>query len=150
MGYQRPLGIHIGEWRLQFGAELTIKARELTPLLRRSPSNLPIPARVVYTSSLTASRAKLNEQPLDDLQLLIHPASYSASKYMGELVMVQLDRDFNRASKKPGDARIRCLNADPGAITSSIFDKGLAGTFGPLASLMWFAYWLAFYLVRSA
>ncbi|WVQ95483.1 hypothetical protein IAU59_002580 [Kwoniella sp. CBS 9459] len=145
-----------------------IMARELAPLLRQSPTTLPFSPRIVYTSSLTSFYHKLDKDPLDDYQLIEQEHSYSASKYMGDVVMCELDREFNenvntdhdtigasalseghgRSHGKQREERsLRVLTADPGCVTTNFFSKGL-GALAWWVNVKWVFYWLAFYLCR--
>ncbi|WWD20640.1 hypothetical protein CI109_105116 [Kwoniella shandongensis] len=122
-----------------------ILIRELIPLLRRSPESLPFSPRVVYTSSLTAWMSRLHEKPLDDYQLLDYEKSYSASKYMGDLVMCQLDREYNPPNTK--ERGVRIFTVDPGAVTTSLTRAGF-GTNKFLIQIKVFLYYWSFYLCR--
>lgn len=125
------------------------KARELLPMLRRSPPGLPFAPRVVYTSSGTATLSKLNNHPLDDYMLLNYDESYGASKYMGDMVMLQLDREFNdENTKRDGDRGVRVLTIEPGCVATNFFNAGL-GAWAWWIKFKWFWYWLSFYIVRK-
>lgn len=125
------------------------KARELLPMLRRSPPGLPFAPRVVYTSSGTATLSKLNNHPLDDYMLLDYDESYGASKYMGDMVMLQLDREFNdENTKRDGDRGVRVLTIEPGCVATNFFNAGL-GAWAWWIKFKWFWYWLSFYIVRK-
>jgi NAD(P)-dependent dehydrogenase (short-subunit alcohol dehydrogenase family) len=117
--------------------------KELAPMLQRSPHTLPFPPRVIYTSSATAKYDAVKAELVHDYQLVQHEATYKLSKYLGDLVMCQLDRELG------GERSVRCLTADPGAVATSIFDRG----FGPwlwFQRIMKFFYWLAFALVSDS
>ncbi|RSH85207.1 hypothetical protein EHS25_005014 [Saitozyma podzolica] len=119
-----------------------ILVKELAPMLQRSPHTLPFPPRVIYTSSATAKYDAVKAELVHDYQLVQHEATYKLSKYLGDLVMCQLDRELGG-----GERSVRCLTADPGAVATSIFDRG----FGPwlwFQRIMKFFYWLAFALTR--
>ncbi|WVF67920.1 hypothetical protein IAT40_002682 [Kwoniella sp. CBS 6097] len=135
-----------------------IMARELAPLLRNSPSNLPFSPRVIYTSSLTSFYDKLNKDPYEDYQLIEYENSYSASKYMGDVVMCELDREFNVNNDVNGESEthdkeaegrrsLRVITADPGCVTTNFFSSGL-GALAWWANVKWVFYWLAFYICR--
>ncbi|KAK8850457.1 hypothetical protein IAR55_004375 [Kwoniella newhampshirensis] len=126
-----------------------VMIRELVPLLRRSPHTLPFAPRVIYTSSLTARASKLNEHPLDDFQLLDYPHTYSASKYMADLVMVQLDQEYGQPSGEAlSDERpVRIFTVDPGCVTTNL-GRANFGSIALLVKLKFFLYWLAFYICR--
>lgn len=126
------------------------KARELLPMLRRSPPGLPFAPRVVYTSSGTATLSKLNNHPLDDYMLLDYNQSYGASKYMGDMAMIQLDREFNDETTKKDDGNrgVRVLTIEPGCVATNFFNAGL-GAWVWWIKFKWFWYWLSFYIVRA-
>ena len=118
------------------------------PLLRQSPSTLPFPPRVIYTSSVTAYFKHLKPNPLDDYQLLTYASPYEhlgypSSKYMGDLVMVQLDREYANAPREA-----RCLVAEPGCVTTNFFANGL-GSWQWLRIILWAGYAGCFYLVSD-
>ncbi|OCF31811.1 3-keto sterol reductase [Kwoniella heveanensis BCC8398] len=146
-----------GERGLVWGTNVLapyIMARELAPLLRNSPTTLPFSPRIIYTSSLTSFRDKLTKDPLDDYQLIEYENSYSASKYMGDVVMCELDREYNadidRSYVTQGEKRtLRVLTTDPGCVTTNFFSAGLgAGAWAWWADVKWVFYWLAFYICR--
>jgi hypothetical protein len=118
-------------------------------MLQRSPKSLPFDPRIVYTSSLTALYKTLKPDPLDDYQLLTYGrdfrySSYSSSKYLGDLLMVQLDKDLgieDGSYERP----VRCLAAEPGCVYSGLFSA--FGSFKPIEWLFKNSYWLTFYLV---
>ncbi|OWZ66649.1 hypothetical protein AYX15_02117 [Cryptococcus neoformans] len=140
-----------GERGLVWGTNVLapyIMARELLPMLRRSPPGLPFAPRVVYTSSGTATLSKLNNHPLDDYMLLNYDESYGASKYMGDMVMLQLDREFNdENTKRDGDRGVRVLTIEPGCVATNFFNAGL-GAWAWWIKFKWFWYWLSFYICR--
>lgn len=152
MGYKRPCTIYNRTYSLLKYANLLTfadkKARELLPMLRRSPPGLPFAPRVVYTSSGTATLSKLNNHPLDDYMLLDYNQSYGASKYMGDMAMIQLDREFNdETTKKDDDNRgVRVLTIEPGCVATNFFNAGL-GAWVWWIKFKWFWYWLSFYIV---
>lgn len=119
-------------------------------MLCRSPPGLPFAPRVVYTSSGTATLSKLNNHPLDDYMLLDYDQSYGASKYMGDMAMIQLDREFNdETTKKDDDNRgVRVLTIEPGCVATNFFNAGL-GAWVWWIKFKWFWYWLSFYIVRA-
>jgi 3-keto steroid reductase len=119
-----------------------IIAKELAPLLRKSPKSLPFEPRVVYTSSIEAEAEALNETPTDDYQLLEYKTSYRPSKYMGDLVMTQLDTQLST-----GERPVRCLIAEPGCVATNIAVAGL-GAWQWLVNIKWICYWLSFYLAH--
>ncbi|BEJ16456.1 hypothetical protein CspHIS471_0510610 [Cutaneotrichosporon sp. HIS471] len=119
-----------------------IIAKELAPMLRKSPKTLPIEPRVVYTSSIEAEAEALSASPKDDYQLLEYTTSYRPSKYMGDLVMTQLDTQLSR-DERP----VRCLIAEPGCVATNIAVAGL-GAWQWLVNLKWICYWLSFYLAH--
>jgi hypothetical protein len=93
---------------------------------------------------VTAEYAALRPDLLDDYQLVKHPATYKISKYLGDLVMCQLDRELDSE-----DRPIRCLAAEPGAVCTSIFDRGF-GSWAWFRTVMKFLYWLSFAMVRCS
>ncbi|ORX41092.1 hypothetical protein BD324DRAFT_37901 [Kockovaella imperatae] len=102
-----------------------IMARELEPLLRRSPKELPVPPRIILSSSYTAARSLLRPDPLDDYQLLTYSYEngefpYKASKYMADLLAVQLDKEFSE-NQGEDTQELRMLIAEPGAMVSKIY-----------------------------
>lgn len=119
-----------------------ILAQELAPLLRKSPSTLPFQPRIVYTSSIEAEAESLSSTPKDDYQLLSYEGSYRASKYMGDLVMTQLDAQLGT-----GDAPVRCLIAEPGCVATNIAVAGL-GAWSWLVNIKWICYWLSFWFAN--
>nr|ODN93991.1 3-keto sterol reductase [Cryptococcus depauperatus CBS 7841] len=139
-----------GERGLAWGTNVLapyIMARELLPLLRNSPTNLSVSQRIVYTSSGTALFSKLQQLPLDDHMLLSYPKSYGASKYMGDLVMLQLDRELNSPAIDQNEREVRVLTVDPGCVATNFFNAGL-GEWSWLQNFLWFWYWTAFYVCR--
>lgn len=132
---------------------LTIKVKELSPLLTKSPDTLPFPPRAVYTSSGTATFDQIKPDILDDYQLLSYGAdyttsSYKASKYCGDMVMAQLDLQLAEEAQSAQGRSVRIFTVDPGCVCTSIFDGGF-GTWALYASVMKFFYWLTFYFVSS-
>jgi len=133
---------------------ICLQAKELAPLLQSSPSTLPFPPRIVYTSSGTANHDSLKPDPLNDYQLLTYAyqepdglGNYAASKYMGDLIMVQLDRELVHKNTRPHDRPpIRCLTAEPGIVCTNIFEKGL-GPWRWLRTVLWLNYWMCLYFV---
>ncbi|KAL1409849.1 3-keto-steroid reductase [Vanrija albida] len=117
-----------------------ILSKELAPALRASPKSLPYDPRIVYTSSIEAEAEGLNPSPLDDIELLTYESSYRASKYMGDLVVTQLDAELGA-----GDRPIRVISAEPGCVATNIAVSGL-GAWQWLVQLKWACYWLSFYL----
>ena len=110
--------------------------------MKRSPRSLPFPPRVIYVSSSTARLSALHQNPLDDYQLLSYGSSYTdsvykASKYCGDLCMVQLDRQFAKDAST-GEAEVRVMTTDPGMACTNIFDSG----FGNVRIYLWFMKWL--------
>lgn len=116
------------------------QTKELQPLLAASPRQLPFDPRVVYTSSIEAEADGLKPKPLDDPELLTYESSYRASKYMGDLVMTQLDRDLSPSG-------VRCLIAEPGCVSTNIAVSGL-GAWQWLVKIKWACYWLSFWLAN--
>ncbi|BEI79618.1 hypothetical protein CcaverHIS002_0101470 [Cutaneotrichosporon cavernicola] len=114
-----------------------IIAKELAPMLRKSPKTLPFEPRVVYTSSIEAEAEALSANPKDDYQLLEYTTSYRPSKYMGDLVMTQLDTQLS-LDERP----VRCLIAEPGCVATNIAVAGL-GAWQWLVNLKWICYWLS-------
>lgn len=115
---------------------------------------------MVYTSSRAACAAALGDPESYDYQLLEHPHSYGASKYLAELVMTQLDREFGVSHAEGADDKshgghithaehrpVRCVISEPGCILSGLFDNGFGG--GWWRTFIKFWYGLAFYLVRA-
>lgn len=107
----------------------------------------------MYTGSINAKFDRLKPEPLNDYQLLTYAnqegnGNYPASKYMGELVMVQLDRELS-ASGTEKEPTVRCLNADAGCVTTNIFNEGF-GQWRVLTTALWALYWLVFYLVSAS
>ena len=97
--------------------------------MRKSPAGLPFAPRIIYTSSFTATLNRLHSEPLNDPQLLdygepIEDSVYKASKYIGDLVMLQLDQELS-PPPIPGDRTIRVLLADPGLVTTGILGTAL-------------------------
>ena len=129
------------------------QSKELAPLLRQSPETLPFPPRIIYTSSCTAEYSSLKPNPLEDHQLLSYgypdnSSVYKASKYCGDLVMIQLDRQFAKAASE-GEREIRVFTADPGVVATNI----AGSTFGPWVfyrKFMQFMNFLIFFLVRPS
>ena len=147
--------VHLLNTQLGFkGSDhLALQIKELAPLLHMSPSSLPFPPRIIYTSSLSATANSLKSDPLNDYQLLSysHPygmGNYPASKFMGDLVMVQSDRELGGHTDQK-QSPLRCLIAEPGVIATGIFDNGLAPWNKPLQTFLWAAQWAMFFLVRS-
>lgn len=97
---------------------------------------------MVYTSSIEAEAEGLNTAPLGDYQLLTYEESYRASKYMGDLVMLQLDRELG-TEERP----IRCISAEPGCVATNIAVAGF-GAWQWLVQIKWVCYWLAFYVAH--
>lgn len=138
------------------------QVKELAELLQRSPEGLPFSPRVVYTGSRAACAAALGDPESYDYQLIEHPHSYGASKYLAELVMTQLDRELSAAhggdspeEKKHGGhvthaehRPVRCVVSEPGCILSGLFDNGFGG--GWWRTFIKFWYGLTFYLVRAS
>ncbi|WWC92215.1 uncharacterized protein L201_007169 [Kwoniella dendrophila CBS 6074] len=129
-----------------------IMVKELIPLLRRSPLNLPFEPRIIYTSSLTSSFSKLSiKDPLNDYQLLQYEKSYSASKIMFDLIMVQFDKEYGSSTKNENDneneRQVRCFTTDPGCVCTNFFSSGM-GVILWWANVKFFFYWLSFYLCR--
>lgn len=86
--------------------------------MQRSPTSIPLQPRIIYVSSSRAAPEFLPQpDPTSDPQLLTTRESYDASKYMGDLVVSELDREF------AGDAKrsVRCLVVDPGVVWTSLF-----------------------------
>lgn len=128
------------------------QAKELLPMLQRSPPTLPLPPRIIYTSSSSAYLKYLRPKPLDDYQLLSYGLDftypvYKASKYCGDIVMVQLDRQFAK-SASAGEQEVRVFCADPGNVATSIADGVLTGWWIWGAVMKWF-YGLSFTLVSA-
>ncbi|WVQ73233.1 hypothetical protein IAR50_002799 [Cryptococcus sp. DSM 104548] len=144
-----------GERGLVWGTNVLapyIMVKELVPLLRRSPVDLPFSPRVIYTSSGTAWYSKLAENPLDDYMLLDYPNTYGASKYMGDLAMTVLDKEYGEGTVETGsggekDRVVRVLAVDPGCVATNFFAAGL-GTIMWWAKIKMFFYWCSFYLAR--
>ncbi|WVQ82968.1 hypothetical protein IAT38_005104 [Cryptococcus sp. DSM 104549] len=144
-----------GERGLVWGTNVLapyIMIRELVPLLRRSPPSLPVAPRVVYTSSGTAAYYKLNQPyPLEDYQLLDYHDTYGASKYVADLVMLELDREYGSeptGAAKTGEERsVRVMTVDPGCVATNIFGAAY-GSLVWLAKIKWMCNWLAFYFCR--
>lgn len=118
------------------------QAKELLPMLQRSPSSLPFQPRIVYTSSTTALLKYLRPNPLDDYQLLTYGADftypvYKASKYSADLVMVQLDRSFAKQASA-GEREVRVFTADPGIAATSLAESVFHGWWWFVAILKWF------------
>ena len=131
---------------------MVLQIKELTPLLHMSPPTLPFPPRIIYTSSLSATADRLKPDPLNDYQLLTysHPygmGNYSASKFMGDLVMVQSDKELVGHTNQK-QSPLRCLIAEPGIIATAIFDNGLAPWNKQLQAFLWLGQWAMFFLVR--
>ncbi|TXT03867.1 hypothetical protein VHUM_04290 [Vanrija humicola] len=118
-----------------------ILSKELAPALRASPKTLPYDPRIVYTSSIEAEAEGLKANPLDDIQLLQYAESYRASKYMGDLVVTQLDAELGNDPERP----VRVISAEPGCVATNIAVSGF-GAWQWLVQLKWACYWLAFYL----
>lgn len=93
----------------------------------------------MYTSSIEAEAESLNESPKDDYQLLHYATSYRPSKYMGDLVLTQLDKQLSA-----GDRPVRCLIAEPGCVATNIAVAGF-GAWQWLVNIKWICYWFAFY-----
>ncbi|ODO10136.1 hypothetical protein I350_02364 [Cryptococcus amylolentus CBS 6273] len=136
-----------------------IMVKELIPLLRRSPVDLPFSPRVIYTSSGTAWYSKLAKHPLDDYMLLDYPSTYGASKYMGDLAMAALDKEYGEVESE-GDAgstrkgrgeenvrEVRVLTVDPGCVATNFFAAGL-GTIMWWVKIKMFFNWCLFYFAR--
>jgi hypothetical protein len=88
---------------------------------------------------------------LNDYQLLAYgsdftSSSYKASKYCGDIVMVQLDKQLSKESKANDEREVRVFTADPGCVTTGIFDNGF-GSWWLYKTIMKFFYWLTFYIV---
>ncbi|OCF78562.1 3-keto sterol reductase [Kwoniella mangroviensis CBS 8886] len=121
-----------GERGLVWGTNVLapyIMAQELIPLLRRSPPSLPFQPRIIYTSSCTSSFSKLSSEPLNDYQLINYEKSYSASKYMGDLIMAQLDKQYGSSSSTNDEDEnqirpVRAFTADPGCVATNLFMNG--------------------------
>lgn len=138
--------------------------KELAELLQRSPEGLPFSPRVIYTSSRAACAEALGDPKSYDYQLIEHPHSYGASKYLAELVMTQLDRELaaSTTSQAVEDNRkhghyhadgaehrpVRCVISEPGCILSGLFDGGFGA--GWYRTFMKFWYGLAFVFVSDA
>ncbi|WVW80930.1 hypothetical protein I302_102921 [Kwoniella bestiolae CBS 10118] len=141
-----------GERGLVWGTNVLapyIMAKELIPLLRRSPPSLPFQPRIIYTSSCTSSSSKLSSEPLNDYQLIEYEKSYSASKYMGDLIMVQLDKQYGSPSPSTSTASVdqeggekerpvRVFTADPGCVATNFFMNGLG-------LVLWWAHFKFFF-----
>lgn len=103
------------------------QAQELRSHLLRSPASLPLQPRIIYVSSSRAAPEFLPQpDPTCDPQLLTTVESYDASKYVGDLVVSELDREFaggsKRDEKNAHEARsVRCVVVDPGVVWTSLF-----------------------------
>ncbi|ORY29655.1 hypothetical protein BCR39DRAFT_531477 [Naematelia encephala] len=129
-----------------------ILARELEPMLRRSPASLPHSPRIVYTSSVTSTPDALKPDTMSDYQLLtyndgVRYSHYKASKYMAEIIMVQLDQEFATRPETKGEHQVRCLTADPGCVPTDIFREAWGGEHW-IAEFLFIGYWITFYLAR--
>ena len=119
-------------------------------MLRRSPQSLPLSPRAIYTSSFLATASRLHPDPLNDYQLIeydekYNDSTYKASKYMGDLVMLQLDKQYGTA-QDAGERELRVLPCDPGYFSSNIYN-GAFTRFVVIQKTFKFFYWLTFYLV---
>ena len=133
---------------LRIGADE--QAKELVSVMKRSPKGLPFSPRIVYVSSATARLSILHPNPLDDYQLLsygktYHDSVYKASKYCGDLCMVQLDRQFAKETEA-GEPEVRVLTTDPGMACTNIFNSGFGTIRIYLYIMKWFN-WASFYFV---
>lgn len=134
-----------------YADQCSSQTKELAPLLRQSPESLPVQPRVIYTSSTTAVYEKLKPKPLDDYQLLSYGVDtstsvYSASKYMGDLAMIQLDREFSEEST---DRPIRCCIAQPGIVFTNLFNSGL-GKWRWVQTIKWYIAWFSLLIVSRS
>jgi 3-keto steroid reductase len=105
----------------------------------------------VYTSSIEAEAESLDKAPLDDYQLLAYETSYRPSKYMGDLIVTQLDRELGAEPKGEGKGSstrpIRVISAEPGCVATNIAVAGL-GAWAWLVQIKWICYWLSFYIAN--
>jgi 3-keto steroid reductase len=89
--------------------------------------------------------ASLHPNPLEDYQLLEDTRSYAASKYMGDLVMLQLDRTFSE-SESQSAGNVRCLIAEPGGLATNVYNGGLGSTVW-IQTIQWIGYFASLYFV---
>jgi len=107
-----------------------------------------MPPRIIYTSTCTATLDRLKADPLSDYQLLSYSypyekSNYAASKYMADLVMVQIDKEVYNAGSP-----VRCLTGDPGIVMTNIGWESY-GPFTWLRHIIWWSSWLSYLLVSS-
>lgn len=126
-----------------------IQAKELTPLLHKSPTSLPFQPRIIHTSSRTAERRAVAPDIATDPQMKQAPRTYAASKYLATLLVSHLDRDLGSPK---AECPVRCVNVDPGAVRTNVMDQGFHAEGAGLAlyvAIMRWGYWLAFMMASS-
>lgn len=126
---------------------LISQAKELSPLLLKSPRSLPYEPRIVHTSSRTAELRALPADLATDPQMTHAVRTYAASKYLATLLMAHIDRDLGSSKT---DRPVRCVNVDPGAVRTNVMDGGFHAEGAGLAvyvAIMRWGYWLAFMMV---
>ena len=131
----------------------SFQAKELAPLLKLSPASLPLSPRIIYTSSGTAEFVELKENPLDDYQLITYgedwsSSVYRASKYCGDLVMLQLDLLFEKEAQT-GERGIRVFIGDPGCVLTNIAISTF-GSIGWIITFLQFCQSLTFWFVSGS
>jgi NAD(P)-dependent dehydrogenase (short-subunit alcohol dehydrogenase family) len=140
------------------------QSKDLIGLLQRSPESLEFAPRVVYTSSRTGEYSALPPNIHDDYQLIKSTKSYGASKYLGNLIMSRLDREYGPENSKSTsmyeeDAqddresrKVRFVTADPGSVRTNVANASLtaaSGGFAAYVAFMRFANLAVFWLVSA-
>lgn len=116
------------------------------PLLRRSPPTVSTPPRIVYTTSSTARLSAFDDLDLDDSQMLTYPQTYSTSKYAGDLVINELDREYhpdeysgvaaisekksrgsNTSQGSEEKRAVRCIAAEPAIVMTNVARESWKG-----------------------
>lgn len=90
---------------------------------------------------------------MEDYQLLTYgshfkDSAYKASKYFGDVVMVNLDRELSKPGRTPDERPVRVLTTEPGHVVTNIMNQGFGGT-ALYIEFMKFFWWLSFVFVSD-